>query len=514
MPDAKENEPKFRLLESNKITTLAEDSSGDLWLGTELLGAWKLARSGFTSFGEKDGIAGTDDIRAIYINPENEIFIPTRPQKILHLVDGKFESVLPFGLTGRSWGWHFLDFQSRDGEWWIPAMDGLRRYPKVENFKDLAHTPPKKIYTRGDGLFSSEIFNLFEDSRGDVWISIIGNDDTLSRWERQTDKIFSYTTGDGLPKSNGPLSFAEDSYGNVWFGFYFGNLARYRDGKFRMFTAKDGIPDSLVGDILKDSSGRLWIGTSGRGLFRVDNPNDEKPVFTSISTANGLSSNQIICLVEDRFRRIYVGTGRGINRIDAAGSIRIFTQADGLPSNYITRCAADKNGFLWFVTRNTLVRFSPEIERESAPPPVFIDKIFVNGVAQKISALGETEIKTIELEPDQKQIQIEFFALTFGAGENIRYQYRLDRQDWSAPTDQQTLNFDLAPGKHDLSLRAVRADGAASEKFAVAQFKILPPVWQRWWFVSLSVLLFSALVYIFYRYRVAQLLKVERVRTR
>jgi signal transduction histidine kinase/ligand-binding sensor domain-containing protein len=513
LPAATESEPKFRVLESNKVTTLAEDSSGDLWFGTELLGAWKLARSGFTSFGEKDGISESDDIRAVYINQTDEIFIPTRPQKILHLANGKFESVLPFGLTARSWGWHFLDFQSRDGEWWIPANDGLRRYPKVDNFADLARTPPVKIHTRSDGLFSSEIFNLFEDSRGDVWISIVGNDNTLSRWERATDRIFSYTTADGLPKSNGALSFAEDAFGNVWMGFYFGNLARFRNGKFEVFTAADGIPDSLVGDILKDSSGRLWVGTSGRGLFRIDHPNDEKPVFNSISTANGLSSNQIICLVEDGFKRIYVGTGRGINRIDASGNIRIFTQADGLPSNYITRCAADKKGFLWFVTRNTLVRFAPEIERESAPPPVFIDKIFVNGVAQKISALGETEVKPLQLESDQRQIQIEFFALTFGAGENIRYQYRLDRQDWSAPTDQQTLNFDLAPGRHDLLVRAVRADGAASEKPAAASFKILPPVWQRSWFVSISALLACAFIAALYRYRTANLRKINTALT-
>lgn len=509
LPEAKENEPKFRVLESGKITSLAEDSGGDLWFGTELLGARKLARSGFTSFVEKDGISETDDIRAIYINRDDEIFIPTRPQKILHLVDGKFESVSPSGLTGRSWGWHFLDFQAKDGEWWIPAIDGLRRYPKVDDFADLARTPPKKIYTKTDGLFSNEIFNLFEDSRGDIWISVIGDGDTLSRWERRTDKIFSYTSADGIPKSNGALSFAEDSQGNVWFGFYFGNLARFRDGKFQIFTAADGIPDSLVGAILKDSSGRLWIGTSGRGLFRIDNPNEEKPVFTSISAAGGLSSNQITCLVEDRFQRIYAGTGRGINRIDADGNIRIFTQADGLPSNHITRCAAGKNGFLWFVSRNTPVRFSPEIELASASPPVFIDKIFVNGIARKISALGETEVKPFELEPDQRQIQVDFFALTFGAGENIRYQYRLDEQDWSAPTDQQTLNFDLAPGKHDLRLRAIRADGAASAKPAVVSFKILPPLWQRRWVVLISLLLAAAFILMFYRYRTANLRKIN-----
>ena len=43
----------------------------------------------------------------------------------LHLVGGKFESILPSSYRLRSWGWHFLDLQSRDGEWWIPASTGL-----------------------------------------------------------------------------------------------------------------------------------------------------------------------------------------------------------------------------------------------------------------------------------------------------------------------------------------------------------------------------------------------------
>jgi signal transduction histidine kinase len=253
----------------------------------------------------------------------------------------------------------------------------------------------------------------------------------------------------------------------------------------------------------------LWIATTGRGLFRVDNPTEEKPVFHSISTLKGLSSNQVLCLTEDRFRRIYAGTGRDINRIDPDGNIRFFTQADGLPSNYVTRCAADKEGALWFVTRNTLVRFVPELERRATALPVFIDKVSVNGVAQKISELGETEIGTLALESNQRQIQVDFFALTFSAGENIRYQYRLDERGWSSPTKQQTLNLDLAPGKHELAVRAIQADRLTSEKPARVSFKILSPVWLRWWFMTLMMLFALAVFYLIYRYRTARLREVN-----
>ncbi len=506
LPEAKENEPKFRALEYDKITSIAEDAGGNLWFATEVRGAWKLPRRGFTNFGEKDGILLTDDLRSIFANQNGEIFIPTRPQKMLHLVDGKFESVIPYGFTARSWGWHFLDFQSKDGEWWIAGSDGLRRYPKVEKFSDLARTPPERIFTMADGFVSNDIFNLFEDSGGNVWVTV---SDTTTRIERTTDKITQYSSADGLPVSNGAISFAEDSFGNLWFGFYFGGLARYRNGKFDLFTKKDGLPESQVSDLLTDKRGRLWIGTSGFGLFLVENTSDEKPVFKSVSTQNGLSSNQIICLTKDSFGQIYVGTGRGINRLDENSAVKIFTQADGLPSNFITRCAADSNGFLWFVAGNTLVRFSPETKQPAAPLPVFIDKISVNGVPQKISALGETEINLPDFSSDQRQIQIDFFALTFGAGENVKYQYKIDDQDWSVSTEQQTLNLDLSTGKHDFAVRAVRAEGVTSEKPATASFKILPPIWARWWFIALCVLAVVLIVAAFYRYRLARLREIN-----
>jgi signal transduction histidine kinase/ligand-binding sensor domain-containing protein len=512
LPNAKGDEPKFRTLATDIITALATDSADNVWLGTELKGSWQLLRSGFVSYGEKDGIKESEDIRSLYVSHSGELFIPTRPLAILHLLpNGKFESISPRDLTGRSWGWNHLDFESIDGEWWVPGSDGLRRYPKVPEFKDLERTTPKQIYTRKDGLHGNEAFGTFEDSRGDVWITTDqgGGSDTLARWDRKSDKIVAYSSSDGIPANSGAVSYAEDSHGNVWFGFYFGGVVRYKDGKFQQFAAKDGLPESMASALFADSQGRLWIGTSGRGLFRVDDPNAEKPVFTNISTQNGLSSNQVICITGDQFKQVYVGTGHGINRLDSNGTIEVLTQTDGLPSNYITRCAADKNGYLWFVSRSTLVRYSPEIKFPVAPPPVYIDKVSVNGAAQKISVLGESDITLPELSSGQTQIQISYFALSFGAGENIRYQYRLDDQDWSTPTDQQTINFDVAPDKHNLEIRAARADGVPSEKPAKLGFRILPPIWARWWFVTLSALLIAAMIIALYRYRMANLRAVN-----
>ena len=507
LPDAPAG-AKFRRLTTDHIYTLAEDPVGDLWCGTEYRGASKMVRTGFSTFGPAEGLSETVDIRAIYVNSANELLLPTRPVNVLAFDGQKFEPVLPLGLTKRSWGWHFIDFQSKSGEWWIPAYDGLRRYPSVNKFADLAKTPPKKVYTTADGLAGNEIFMLFEDSRGDIWITVSGTH-KMSRLDRQFDRIVSYDETDGLPPYNGSVSFSEDRAGNVWLGFYFGGIARFRNGKFDTFSEKDGLPESMPSVQFVDGDGRLWIGTSGRGIFRVDQPDADRPVFTSISKADGLSSNQIICMIPDRFGRLYVGTGRGINRLDANGKVTVFTQSDGLPSNYITQCGADKSGNLWFVSGSTLVKFRPDVSREAPIPPVYVDRVSVNGVPQKISALGETDVKLPDFGSDQHQVQVGFYALTFGIGEDVLFQYKLDSQDWSTPSNLQTLNLDLAPGTHQLNVRAIRSDGAVSERIATATFTVLPPIWARAWFVLLSAVVVAAIILGVFYYRTENLRRIN-----
>jgi signal transduction histidine kinase len=72
----------------------------------------------------------------------------------------------------------------------------------------------------------------------------------------------------------------------------------------------------------------------------------------------------------------------------------------------------------------------------------------------------------------------------------------------------------LAPGSHRFLVRAVSSDGVASRTPATIAFNVLAPVWRRWWFLSLCALLAAGAVYALFRYRVGQLLAVERIRMR
>src|SRR5262249_32263796 len=88
-------------------------------------------------------------------------------------------------------------------------------------------------------------------------------------------------------------------------------------------------------------------------------------------------------------------------------------------------------------------------------------------------------------------------------------------QDWSAPADLRTVNYaSLSPGTYRFLVRAVSAEGVASEPPATVVFRILPPIWQRWWFMALAAVLVGVATYTAFRYRVRRLVELERVRTR
>ena len=84
-----------------------------------------------------------------------------------------------------------------------------------------------------------------------------------------------------------------------------------------------------------------------------------------------------------------------------------------------------------------------------------------------------------ELSANQNNLQIDFFGLDFRAGETLRYQYKFEGTDadWSAPTEQRSVNFaNLSSGSYRFLVRAVNSEGVVSENPAVISFKILPPI--------------------------------------
>ena len=131
----------------------------------------------------------------------------------------------------------------------------------------------------------------------------------LAVWRRSTGRIQDVEQSPGLERLSHvwtARSFAEDRTGSVWIGFD-GQLARYTDGRFVLFTADDGVPPGAIKEIYLDHAGRVWLTSSQSGLTRLDVTPNDRPRFTSYTTADGLSSNNLRVIAEDRQGYIYTG---------------------------------------------------------------------------------------------------------------------------------------------------------------------------------------------------------------
>jgi signal transduction histidine kinase/ligand-binding sensor domain-containing protein len=507
-------------LTDDSLSCLETDNEGNFWVGSAD-GVTKIARNGFTTFGSNDGLLSGPE--AMFESKSGELcVINERGMVVNRFRDGRFISTrfnVPRALQLVLWGSSQITFQDHAGEWWAPTTKGLMRFPGVASMEQLAYARPKAHYLLEGDQNYFDIFRMFEDSRGDIWVGLGTRDrNRLLKWDRATEKFRYYTEADGVPAVNAPAAFCEDTHGNIWIGFYGGGLLRYRAGRFTLFGAEDGLPSGLINNLHLDRSGRLWIASTSDGVGRIDDTSAERPAFVKVTIADGLSSNVVYSITEDHSGRIYLGTPRSVDRINpATGNIKHYTTADGLPRGYNSLSFCDRHGALWFGGFYEVARLVPEPEEQPPAPPVLIIGLRVTGIAQSIADLGETDMRGFEFAPSQNHIEIDFVGLAFGAGQTLQYQYKLEgaEPDWQPLTSLRTVNYaSLAPGAYRFVVRAMNAEGQFSPAAASVEFKILAPVWQRWWFVVIVATLVGFIAYALFRYRVRRLLELERVRTR
>jgi signal transduction histidine kinase len=107
------------------------------------------------------------------------------------------------------------------------------------------------------------------------------------------------------------------------------------------------------------------------------------------------------------------------------------------------------------------------------------------------------------------------------AGVNLKdgelyYSYILEGQDkeWTSPGERNFVSYNLPPGNYTFKVKAVNKDGIESKEAAFFQFSIIPPFWKTTPFVLICTVAIILLFYLIYRYRIAQVIKLEKMRSR
>jgi ligand-binding sensor domain-containing protein/signal transduction histidine kinase len=512
-----ENLTRDQGLSDREVLALGEDQAGNIWAGTEGAGVMRIDRVGFTTYREKDGMA-TDRVFSVLEDRSGKLLVVTAGAgvKATHSVDVfdgvRFHSVSPVEFTGNpSWGWDRILLQSRAGEWWGATRNGLCRYGP-EKADDLNRRNPRTCYS------NDVIFRIFEDSKGGIWASSQSKQgDQLMRWDPLTNQVVTFSSPKlpGGPSHDLVSAFAEDRQGNIWMGLYIGGLYRYNGHEFKYFEKSDGVPSGRVLALLSEESG-IWIGSSG-GLGRIVSSNDEKLRVEVYDTARGMASNSIFCIISDREGRIYAATAKGIDRLEPkTGHVRHFSSANGLAHGEFRSALRDRNGLLWFATTQGLSRLIPTSDQPVARPRILITDLRIGGASYPVSPVGDEHISRLQLKPSENQIQVDFVGIDYEPGDILRYAYKLEGadSDWGPPRTQHAVNYAaLSGGRYRFLVKAVNSDAMESAVPAEIDFIVLPPVWRRWWFEGLIIALAFAGVFAAHRYRLAQAVNLERIRT-
>lgn len=499
------------------VTSVLEDADGTLWVGTESRGLARLLQSGLVSYGVEDGLAG-DRVSSLIEDPGGRLYAVTLSRDLQRLDGGRFHGMTPRVLAAHppAWGWNQFVLHDRRGRWWFPYADGLFRFPAVPDPGELARALPEARFGRANGLPEDSVFRVYEDRTGDVWVSMISTTPLVRLIGGETPAVVPEIRG---PETGGaPTAFAEDRDGDLWMGFYAGGLARRRQGLWRFFGTGDGIPPGFVSDLLVDRAGRLWVGTTGGGLARTESPVAESPRFVRFTASQGLTTNNVRCLAEGSDGLMYVGTARGVDRLDPrTGQVRNLSAAVGLPNNMVSSCLASRDGSLWFGTTHGLSHLDPKREPPQPPHRILFSRLRIRGKRYPLPELGIRSISGLELAPDQNSLEVEFLAVATSSGTDVRFQHKLEGadQDWSPPTRNRSVIFPLlAPGAYRLLVRALTAADAAGSRPAELSFRLLQPLWRRPWFLALATLAGIATLAAAHRARLRRLLALERVRTR
>ncbi len=282
--------------------TLVEDNVGGIWVGFAKVGMKRYQRS-LTPFYLRDNI-GNDLIVALKSFGDNELFVGSDGSGLFALdgIDGATNMVTRNGSTIYS-----VDRSEYDDRYYFSTRSKLFSFDRKMGGKQL------KLEI--DGV---SVRRLIADGKY-IWLA--SYDDGLLRLNLETREIVALTISDGLPSSI-VRNVMFDRERNLWVctskGVVRINNSELESEKPRFESElfeKQG--DCYAIPIIEDRDGDIWYGTLGSGLYMLT---PSKGVMyrydvRNILIENGLQSKNIKSIVEDNNGDIWISTNKGLSRI-------------------------------------------------------------------------------------------------------------------------------------------------------------------------------------------------------
>jgi ligand-binding sensor domain-containing protein/serine phosphatase RsbU (regulator of sigma subunit) len=522
------------------IQSLCEDSHGDLWLGSFGQGLIKLFRNpdgeeNMTAYNTSSGFI-TDNVKVIYEDNEGNIWSGNYGEGITQITRRLF-SLSTYDKT--AYGNNIFSIFPDGKSLWLGTGKGLLN-------TDRNTGKVIKFYGKASGLPEDTVTAVLKAGNERIWI---GTDKNGLFWlDTGTGKIVSYPVGEGRLENSITALAAQDQL--VWAGTKKGlfsidpvlkEISWYSVSKGGLphnwvnclFTDREGmlwitthssiisyikrrkltrmtlssVPGTMtLGPVSEDSFSRIWVGSKGNGVYIIDSDS-----ALSLTTREGLYSDYCYSIAGTG-KDVWVGHKNALSRIGTSDfMVNPVQYSDDLPVEYRLNPNAvvtDESNMMWFGSDIGLICYDPSGETSfTVPPAVNITSVWINGQEE------ELDKNRIQLSPGSYKIRFDFIGISLRDPSLVSYQYKLENYDqWSDVTKNTSVTYNrLTDGNYLFMLKAYGGDGSVSDNPLIISVIIERPLWKKWWFYPLCVVIIALVVWTYVRWRLNWLLGEKRI---
>lgn len=389
------------------------------------------------------------------------------------------------------------------GSIWVGTDRGPALYiSEIEGFE-----LPGAMLGGWPDLRNRYVMAMTEGGDGSIWMSLRSGSvykfDILNRDYR----VYAFS-----PASVPRVMFT-DRYGSVWTGSRT-NIRLFRgDGELvstwdlESGTGTDVLKDGITA-IHADTRERIWFGGPGgaavydplTGLFSALETLDERRLSVSGITEDDAGN---LWIANEKVIHLYDGNGEHLSTIDSCSGFNPAGFISGIIRSLSGSILVGANGELW--TFNDVPG-----EITSGIPEVHINSIRIAGKEELRDFRSDNRL--IRIQPDQNSIQIDFDAVDFESGGDIRIEHRLDGLDdtWFESNDSRQIHYANLPYR-DLvfSVRAYNAATGERGSETSLNISVDKPAWQNWWAILLEAAGVALFIGIIVKLREGALLKSQ-----
>lgn len=300
-------------------------------------------------------------------------------------------------------------------------------------------------------------------------------------------------------------SIYKDSKGRLWVASFGKGLTLLQDGKYITYDKTSGLGSNIIYTITEDKQGNIWCSTEDAGLYKFDGKK-----FTQYATKQGLTNLSIAAIKTDAAGNIVILHKQGLDILNPqTGYITNISSGYGIDSVNAADMGCmgqDSAGTICFSTATGIAVYTAAANTHYQP------KTIIEGLRLLVDDIGLPANQSFK--HNQNNLSFTFTGLYYSNPEQVQYQYKLEgyNKDWVSTKDRTASFAQLPPGDYTFKVRSsLNTDfGNASE--AIYSFTIAKPFWRTWWFILLTIATLGALLYWYIKSREANLKNVERLR--